>query len=186
MYSIGEFSKITGINKRTLIWYDNIGLLKAEKINLENGYRYYSENNVEEFLNISFLQSMGFTIKEIMNLTKQEIESKIINLRAKIHYIESNISFLEKIKEEFMEENTNKVFSILKNNLKDIKGKWAYFATSQDFNKILDYFSSYNFENGINKVDETMPRFIFFGENNLTDLYNMFNYDNKNIFLLNK
>ena len=42
MLSIGEFSKICQVSAKTLRYYDEIGLLRPEEINPENGYRYYS------------------------------------------------------------------------------------------------------------------------------------------------
>ena len=41
MLSIGEFSKICQVSAKTLRYYDEIGLLRPEEINPENGYRYY-------------------------------------------------------------------------------------------------------------------------------------------------
>lgn len=35
MYSIGQFSHLTGITTKALIWYDKIGVLKPIKINEE-------------------------------------------------------------------------------------------------------------------------------------------------------
>ena len=40
MLSIGEFSKICQVSAKTLRYYDEIGLLRPEEINPENGYRY--------------------------------------------------------------------------------------------------------------------------------------------------
>ena len=37
----GEFAKMNGINKRTLHYYNDIGLFRPEMID-ENGYHYYS------------------------------------------------------------------------------------------------------------------------------------------------
>lgn len=36
MFTIGQFSKMTGISNKALIWYDNVGLLKPAKVNYEN------------------------------------------------------------------------------------------------------------------------------------------------------
>ena len=39
--SIGQFAKLCHIHKKTLFYYDEIGLFKPQKVD-ENGYRYYS------------------------------------------------------------------------------------------------------------------------------------------------
>ena len=41
LFTIGQFADLHEINKKTLMWYDEIGLLKPACIK-ENGYRYYS------------------------------------------------------------------------------------------------------------------------------------------------
>ena len=41
--TIGQFAALHGINKKTLMWYDEIGLFKPASINPENGYRYYTK-----------------------------------------------------------------------------------------------------------------------------------------------
>ena len=41
LYTTGQFAKLNGINKRTLHYYDEIGLFCPE-CKGENGYRYYT------------------------------------------------------------------------------------------------------------------------------------------------
>lgn len=38
LLTIGQFAALHGINKKTLMWYDEIGLFKPAAINPENGY----------------------------------------------------------------------------------------------------------------------------------------------------
>lgn len=40
-FTIGQFAAIHGIHKKTLMWYDQVGLLSPAFVG-ENGYRYYS------------------------------------------------------------------------------------------------------------------------------------------------
>jgi DNA-binding transcriptional MerR regulator len=46
LYSIGEVAKAKNITIKTLRYYHEIGLLIPEKINPDNGYRYYSSNQM--------------------------------------------------------------------------------------------------------------------------------------------
>ena len=48
MLSIGEFSKICQVSTKTLRYYAEIGLILPDEINLENGYRYYSIDQLEQ------------------------------------------------------------------------------------------------------------------------------------------
>lgn len=60
----GEFAKLCGTNKRTLIHYDEIGLFKPAFTD-DRGYRYYSENQFDVFFTISCLSKLGMPLKEI-------------------------------------------------------------------------------------------------------------------------
>ena len=57
MLSIGEFSKICQVSAKTLRYYDEIGLLRPEEINPENGYRYYRVEQLERMLFIKVVGS---------------------------------------------------------------------------------------------------------------------------------
>ena len=68
MLSIGEFSNICQVSKKTLRYYDEIGLLKPSEINPENGYRYYAIEQLEQMLFINRLKSYSFSLQEISEL----------------------------------------------------------------------------------------------------------------------
>ena len=42
LLTIGQFAALHGINKKTLMWYDEIGLFKPAAVNPANGYRCYN------------------------------------------------------------------------------------------------------------------------------------------------
>ena len=50
MLGIGKFSKLSGLSNKTLIWYDQVGLLKPDYVNPDNGYRYYSEQSLDKVM----------------------------------------------------------------------------------------------------------------------------------------
>ncbi|HAS73712.1 MAG TPA: hypothetical protein DCS67_06170 [Clostridiales bacterium UBA8960] len=110
-YLIGAFSDRSGISKRMLRHYDKLELFTPVTLNEENGYRYYSENQLAELKKIEFLRDLGFTlaaIKELMDnpldlnaftellkdkevvLTKasDEIKSSLLLLKRTILYLE--------------------------------------------------------------------------------------------------
>ena len=64
MLSIGEFSKICKVSTKTLRYYDEIGLINPSKINQENGYRYYSIEQLETMLLINRLKQYNFSLEE--------------------------------------------------------------------------------------------------------------------------
>lgn len=60
----GDFARLCGTNKRTLIHYDEIGLFKPAYTN-DRGYRYYSESQFDVFFTINCLSKLGMPLKEI-------------------------------------------------------------------------------------------------------------------------
>lgn len=64
MLSIGEFSRICFVSKKTLRHYDEIGLLRPE-YTAENGYRYYTVLQLRTMQLITRLKRYGFSLPEI-------------------------------------------------------------------------------------------------------------------------
>ncbi len=60
----GEFAKIVGVKKHTLFHYDEIGLFCPE-VTLENGYRYYTFAQLDEFDVIVMLRELDMPLREI-------------------------------------------------------------------------------------------------------------------------
>ncbi|MGI5874648.1 MAG: MerR family transcriptional regulator [Bacillota bacterium] len=64
-FSTGEISKQLQITFKTLRYYDDIGLLQPKYRNLQNGYRYYDEDDIAKLLGIKYLQSSGIPLSKI-------------------------------------------------------------------------------------------------------------------------
>lgn len=64
LYTTGEFAKLTGVNKRTLHYYNDIGLFCPEIVE-ENGYHYYHCVQFAELEFILTLRRVGLSIDEI-------------------------------------------------------------------------------------------------------------------------
>lgn len=60
----GDFARLCGTNKRTLIHYDEIGLFKPAYTD-DRGYRYYSESQFDVFFTINCLSKLGMPLREI-------------------------------------------------------------------------------------------------------------------------
>lgn len=97
MLSIGEFSNICKVSTKTLRYYAEIGLILPEKINTENGYRYYSIDQLKTMLLINRLKTYQFSleeIKEIIHNDEQE-EKLYIALNRKKEIINQQINEYE-------------------------------------------------------------------------------------------
>ena len=64
LFTIGQFAALHEINKKTLMWYDEIGLLKPVCIK-ENGYRYYSYQQSSTLETILTLRELNVSLNEI-------------------------------------------------------------------------------------------------------------------------
>ena len=89
MLTIGEFSQASRIPIKTLRYYHELGILDPAKIDDNTGYRFYNGSNYEQALKIITLKNMGFTLKEIQDISHSEISSKDL-----IHHIEKKLRTL--------------------------------------------------------------------------------------------
>lgn len=65
MLKIGEFAKLCQANKRTLRYYDQIGVLCPDRVDNVTGYRYYSKDKIKTFQLIEQLKQLDFSLDEI-------------------------------------------------------------------------------------------------------------------------
>lgn len=82
MYLIKKVSEISGVSVRTLHHYDEIGLLSPRKN--ENGYRYYSEDDMSLLQMILFYKYLGFTLKQIKELLQQDENALLTHLKKQL------------------------------------------------------------------------------------------------------
>ncbi len=68
MYSIGEFSRITGLSIKTLRFYHEQGLLVPTKVDSGTGYRYYATPLVETARIITRLRDLDLPLAEISSI----------------------------------------------------------------------------------------------------------------------
>lgn len=64
MFTIGKFSKISRVSVKTLRYYDQIGLLKAGRVDPYTGYRLYDLDQLERLHRILALKDLGFSLKQ--------------------------------------------------------------------------------------------------------------------------
>jgi len=65
VFTIGEFSKITGLSVKTLRFYHEQGLLDPTHVDPETGYRYYDTSKIEIARIITHLRSLDLSLVEI-------------------------------------------------------------------------------------------------------------------------
>lgn len=82
MYLIKKASEISGVSVRTLHHYDEIGLLSPQKH--ENGYRYYSEEDMSILQTILFYKYLGFSLKQIKELINHDGKEITFHLKKQL------------------------------------------------------------------------------------------------------
>ena len=93
MLNISQFAKECNTTVKTIRHYDNIGLLTADYVSEESGYRYYRRQSVAKYHQIQKLKQSGFTLKEIKE------NFSLIDLRDNLSFIEQKILLLKKQQE---------------------------------------------------------------------------------------
>ncbi|MGW5953731.1 MerR family transcriptional regulator [Bacillus mycoides] len=93
-YSIGEFSKRTGISIRTLQYYDELGLFKPEK-NISSGHRVYKDRDILALQKIVSLKVLGYSLEEIRVM----LNVKSLNISLKETLQNQRVAFEEKKKQ---------------------------------------------------------------------------------------
>lgn len=64
-YSIGQASKICDVSPRMLRYYEEIGLIRPDKISETSHYRYYTISTMRNVQAIRYLVDQGFSLEEI-------------------------------------------------------------------------------------------------------------------------
>lgn len=99
-YSVKELADLSGISRRTLQYYDNEGILTADKNT--KGHRVYHEHHLRQLMQINFYKSVGFSLEQIRDKMRQApndigemlntqsilLHRQLEGIKAKIHGIE--------------------------------------------------------------------------------------------------
>ena len=65
LFKIGEIAKILGITRKTILVYEDMGLLTPAVKDENSGYRYYTADNMTQIRSIRSLQTLGLSLSEI-------------------------------------------------------------------------------------------------------------------------
>ena len=87
MYLVKKVSEMSGVSVRTLHHYDEIGLLSPQKA--ENGYRYYSEEDMTRLQSILFYKYLGFSLKDIKQMIEQKDRDILSHLQRQLNLMQA-------------------------------------------------------------------------------------------------
>ena len=97
LLTIGQFAALHGINKKTLMWYDQIGLFRPAAVNPVNGYRCYDYHQSAVLETILLLRELDVSIQEIQDFMKDRsaehlkclLEEKIAGLDRQLRHLQA-------------------------------------------------------------------------------------------------
>lgn len=97
LYTIGEAAKLCGVSRKTLRFYEKLGLLVPDEINEENGYRYYNDESLQLIPVIKYYKQMGFKLQEMEGIQGDEEYYYYANsFRSKLDELEHEKQEIEK------------------------------------------------------------------------------------------
>lgn len=98
-FTTAQFAKLHGVNKRTLHYYDNIGLFSPKNKD-KNGYRYYDSSQSVDFEYIRMLKDLDMSIKELKAYIKDPNADKFVKIAEdKEREIDAEIKRLKRTKQ---------------------------------------------------------------------------------------
>src|SRR5262245_13703856 len=99
MFSIGEFSRVTGMTVKTLRFYHEQKLLVPTLVDPQTGYRYYDPALIERARVIVYLRSLEFPLEEIGELLRHATDDAqiVAAIERQRSVIEERIRALRKV-----------------------------------------------------------------------------------------
>lgn len=129
MFSIGEFSKMTGLTVKALRFYHEQGILEPSRVETGSGYRFYDESKIETARVIHALRDLEFSIAEIADIVRkhdddasilQYLESRKSDLQERLRKDRQIVRMLDDIinhEKEAIEQMTNENHSVERKNV---------------------------------------------------------------------
>ena len=109
MYHIKEAAQLSGVSVKTLHHYDKIELLVPLKS--DNGYRTYSQDDLERLQVILYYKYLGFSLEKIAELLKEERTDLLSHLTRQLDYLTRE------------REHLDTLISTLQKTIKEQKGE---------------------------------------------------------------
>jgi DNA-binding transcriptional MerR regulator len=112
MLSIGAFARLGQVSPRTLRHYDQVGLLRPERVDVGSGYRFYAVGQLRQLHRIVALRDLGFSLEQIhevlaerpaleqfqgmLRLRRAQLEQTVGEEQDRLRRIEAHLRALEK------------------------------------------------------------------------------------------
>jgi len=111
---INQIMKITGLTKKAIYYYEEVGLIKPTR-DTDNDYRIYTEKDVERLKQINVLRKLDISISDINSFFDKpsginEIMCKQLDLfKRRIEYLNKSKGIIENLIEEYNKGNVDTI-----------------------------------------------------------------------------
>lgn len=110
-YSIRDLENFTGIKAHTLrIWEKRYKVVEPKRT--DTNIRFYTDSDLKRLLNVSILNRNGYKISNIVNLSENDLNQKVLNIAYLQNDFESQIENLVVSMIDMDERKFDKVFDI--------------------------------------------------------------------------
>lgn len=164
-YKIGEISKIYGIGRDSLMYYEELGILKPFRD--KNGYRMYKLSDIWRLNLIKELRSLNFPMKKVKEyLDDRNIESTKEILNTEISLIDEKIEELLSYKKNIMKRLDTISYELRNLNLYEIDLVYINKRKALELNANITKDEEFDFL--IQKLQKDYEnRFTILGNNNI-------------------
>ncbi|MGC5703549.1 MerR family transcriptional regulator [Pseudomonas sp. NFXW11] len=101
MLTIGQMARCHGLTTKTLRHYDSIGLFAPALTGRDNGYRYYSPQQIVTLGRIVWLRQLGLSLEDIRSLADQGGLDSVLQMQQALQdqarHLESEIARSQKV-----------------------------------------------------------------------------------------
>lgn len=110
--TIGEIAKVTGIHAKSIRYYERIGILVPAEVDPENGYRYYSPQQVHHLFAIKTCIHYGLPLKDFPKYchggtmyTRRYLEDAAALSLQKIRDLENKLAYLQNLQSHIQQSD---------------------------------------------------------------------------------
>lgn len=75
---IGELAEFFGISRKALRLYEKKGIIRPAEVDAQNGYRYYSAEQVQQMQVLLEFKALGFSLDEIKTVIDGRMEKSLL------------------------------------------------------------------------------------------------------------
>src|SRR4051812_31210312 len=79
MFTIGEFSRITGLTVKSLRFYHEQGVLVPSYVDPQTGYRYYDPSQIATARAVAYLRSLDLPIADVREVLRCESDEALFD-----------------------------------------------------------------------------------------------------------